>query len=113
MWRGVPADDETLVLQRLEGELPRGGDSAAAVAAVSGGGGGGCIGVVVVLIGHLEVGAGGVLRQVEAGRRGALLGAEVRVAAVLLGRLRRGIIQLEEKEKKFLGVIFYATDRFI
>ena len=63
MRRGVPADDETLVLQRLEGELPRGRDSAAAVAAVGGGGGGGCVGVVVVLVGHLEVGAGSVLRQ--------------------------------------------------
>ena len=104
MWRRVPADDETLVLQRLEGELPRGGDSAAAVAAVGGGGGGGCVGVVVVLVGHLEVGAGGVLRQ--AGRRG-LLCAEVRIAAVLFGRLRRGIIQLEEeKEKKIPVVIF-------
>ena len=100
MRRRVPADDETLVLQRLEGELPRGGDSAAAVAAVSGGGGGGgCVGVVVVLVGHLEVGAGGVLRQAGSG---GLLCGEVRVAAVLLGRLRRRIVQLEKKQTMFL-----------
>ena len=106
MRRGVPADDETLVLQRLEGELPRGGDSAAAVAAVGVGGGGGCVGVVVVLVGHLEVGAGGVLWQAGSG---GLLGAEVRVAAVLLGRLRRGIVQLEMEDNPYL-VLHSATN---
>ena len=99
MRRGVPADDETLVLQRLEGELPRGGDSAAAVAAVGGGGGGGCVGVVVVLVGHLEVGAGGVLRQAGSG---GLLCGEIRVAAVLLDRLRSGIVQLEMEDNPYL-----------
>ena len=60
---------------------------------------GGGVVFVVVLVGHLEVGAGGVLRQVEAGRsrRRALLGAEVRVAAIFLGRPYRGIIQLRRK----------------